>query len=344
MKGYKGFNLDGNKLICRDKEYKVGEIAEYDDVLVMCQKGLHFCEHLAEVDEYYSLLSDKNVFAEVEALGEIIADNISGGKCVTNKLKIIRLLSKDEILKIANVGFRNTGLLNTGNLNSGHRNSGQLNKGSLNTGDRNSGNYNSGSRNSGGCNSGCYNSGHWNAGDSNVGDHNTGCNNKADFNTGDYNTGNRNSGCYNSGHWNAGDSNVGDHNTGCNNKADFNTGDYNTGNRNSGNMNTGNNNSGSFNSCSGSSGFFNTTPDKVRIFNIQTNITQEVFYRTIYWQSLNSSDFPLTEMKNGILVKREYKETCAIWWEHMTEENKAIIKSIPYFDANIFKEITGIEV
>ena len=32
------------------------------------------------------------------------------------------------------------------------------------------------------------------------------------------------------------------------------------------------------------------------------------------------------------------------WWNKMSDDNKEIIKSIPNFNTEIFKEITGIEV
>ena len=50
------------------------------------------------------------------------------------------------------------------------------------------------------------------------------------------------------------------------------------------------------------------------------------------------------ERKGGYLKVRKYEEACAMWWENMSEENREIIKDTPNFDAEIFKEITGIDV
>jgi hypothetical protein len=46
----------------------------------------------------------------------------------------------------------------------------------------------------------------------------------------------------------------------------------------------------------------------------------------------------------GYLKSYTYKEACKNWWNGMSRKNKAIICSMPNFDANVFKEITGIEV
>ena len=180
--GYKGFNVkEDGTLYCRDMTFKVGEIAEVKGPLVICENGIHFCWNLNDINDYYNLR--ENVVCEVEPLGEIVAD-VDGKKCFTNKLKLLRMLTKEEVLKISNTGLGNSGYINSGNWNSGSRNSG---------------NCNSGSRNSGDCNSGDCNSGDWNSGSRNSGDWNSG-----DWNSGDWNSGNWNSGDWNSGDWNSG--------------------------------------------------------------------------------------------------------------------------------------------
>lgn len=160
------------------------------------------------------------------------------------------------------------------------------------------------------------------------------------FNSGNYNSGNYNSGDRNSGFFNSGWSNSGNRNSGWSN-----SGNYNSGDNNSGYFNSGYYNSGCYNSCNGSSGFFNTEPDRVRIFNMQTDMTQEEFRHSKYYAALTSADFPLVEWKDKEeLIKHTYKEACAIWWGKMTKENKEIIQQIPNFNKKIFKEITGIDV
>ena len=46
----------------------------------------------------------------------------------------------------------------------------------------------------------------------------------------------------------------------------------------------------------------------------------------------------------GYLKKYTYKEACANWWNKYTDDEKQIIMTMPNFDADIFKEITGIDV
>ena len=46
----------------------------------------------------------------------------------------------------------------------------------------------------------------------------------------------------------------------------------------------------------------------------------------------------------GYLKKYKFKEACANWWQNMSLQNKEIIKNMPNFDKNVFKEITEIEV
>ncbi len=173
-----------------------------------------------------------------------------------------------------------------------------------------------------------------NSGIFNTGDRNTG-----DRNTGDRNTGNRNTGNWNTGNWNTGNWNTGDRNTG-----NWNTGSCNTGNWNTGNRNTGDCNTGNWNSCNYSSGFFCTTEPKIHLFNKETSMTVSEFLKSKYYTALISSFFDLVYIEDEIVKERPYKEACALWWKNMSDENKNIIKSIPNFDAEIFKEITGIEV
>ena len=189
-------------------------------------------------------------------------------------------------------------------------------------------------------NTGVFNSGNWNSGD---------------WNSGDCNSGYINSGNRNSGNWNSGNRNSGDWNSGNRNSGDWNSGRGNSGSRNSGNWNSGDWNSGNCNS-----GFFCTNSPKLRLFNKETNFTMEEFMKTEWYAVLTSGEFNLTKWRaytdeekaqderkrliGGELITIPYKEACANWWASLSEKDKAIIKTIPNFDANIFAEITGIDV
>ena len=144
--GYKGFDERDGKLYCRDMEFKVGEIAEVEGPLEICSNGIHFCRKLNDVNEYYSLRD--HVICEVEPLGDIAGDT-EGKKFCTNRLKVLRILTKEEVLGISNTGKDNTGYMNTGDCNTGDRNTGDCNTGDCNTGDFNNGNFNTGDYNTG---------------------------------------------------------------------------------------------------------------------------------------------------------------------------------------------------
>ena len=171
------------------------------------------------------------------------------------------------------------------------------------------------------------------------------------FNSGNWNSGNWNSGDFNSGNWNSGDLNSGHRNSG----------DLNSGNWNSGDLNSGDRNSGCGNKCNGSNGVFCTEEDvDIKIFNKPSGMSLRDFYRSKYYKALCSAPFILTDwieytdkekaededkaLIGGHLKTYTMEEAWANWWSELTDENKEIIKSIPNFDAEIFKEITGIEV
>ena len=186
MIGYKAFNQD---LICRGFQYEIGKTYNIEGLPILCQKGFHFCENIADTYHYYPM-SDNTRICKVEAIGEIVTeDNI---KYCTNKIKILEEITNDCERKgnsdPSNTGYCNSGLFNSGNnnygsYNSGNYNSGDLNSGYHNSGHCNSGNYNYGNCNSGNCNLGNYNSGYRNSGKRNSGDWNAG-----DYNSGIFNT------------------------------------------------------------------------------------------------------------------------------------------------------------
>jgi hypothetical protein len=167
-------------------------------------------------------------------------------------------------------------------------------------------------------------------------------------NTGYWNSGNSNSGDRNSGYSNSGYSNSGDSNSG-----NSNSGYWNSGDRNSGNSNSGNSNSGDWNS-----GAFNRDCPKMRIFEEELDLTIEEFYQKYDI----SMDIPLNrwidksdmtkeekaevegwETMGGYLKTLEYKEACQKWWSENPDEHQRFL-DLPHFNAEIFEEITGIDV
>ena len=157
IKGYKVFNSDWT---CRGFQYEVGKIFEEDVTPSCCDRGFHFCLKASDCFNYYKFCSDNKV-AEVVALGDVdYAD--ANTKCCTNRIRIVREIPWDEVLRIVNEGKDCTGLCNTGDWNTGDWNTGDWNTGNRNTGDWNTGNQNTGNRNTGDWNRSSFNAGCFN--------------------------------------------------------------------------------------------------------------------------------------------------------------------------------------
>ena len=188
---------------------------------------------------------------------------------------------------------------------------------------------------------------------------NTGKDNTGKKNTGDRNAGNRNAGNRNAGNRNTGDWNTGDWNTGNRNTGDWNTGDWNTGD-----WNTGNRNTGDWNSVDFSTGCFNTKEEKIRLFNKRSNwtyrdwryssardlmcdcpYTKTVWINEKYMTDSEKEENSTWKCSGGYLKINEVTdEDRQAWWDNLDDEEQEEIKSLPNFDKEIFKEITGIEV
>ena len=203
-------------------------------------------------------------------------------------------------------------------VNTGKGCTGRCNSGNRNSGDWNSGNRNSGDWNSGDCNSGNRNSGDWNSGNRNSGD----------WNSGDWNSGNRNSGDWNSGDWNSGDCNSGD-----------------------------------WNNTSFSNGCFNTEQPKIYLFNKPSNWTLQNWFDSraryllsqidncpleyVWFDTMSDEEkaaHPEAKTTGGYLKERTTADNARKWWAGLDAADRNVIFSLPNFDAEIFKEITGVDV
>ena len=353
VKGYKVFNSDWT---CGGKQYSCPGKFEEDVKLLICSRGMHFCKKAVDCFNYYDFNPDFHV-AEVVAYGRVVEQD---DKCVTDKLEIIREIPWSKVLEMVNVGkactgYKNTGNWNDGDRNTGNRNTGGWNAGNYNTGDWNDGDWNDGDRNTGNCNTGDYNTG-----DRNTGNRNTGNCNSGDWNTGYRNDGNYNAGNYNTGNRNTGNYNTGDKNTGYRNAGNYNAGNYNTGNRNSGDWNT-----GDWNATDHSTGCFNTVEQKICLFDKPSDWTYRDWIlsdaRAILCTMPNKLawvDFadmtadekiacPDAKTTDGYLKEysvSEQTERVNRWWRSLPKEKQESVMSMPNFDKEIFKQITGIDV
>ena len=187
---------------------------------------------------------------------------------------------------------------------------------------------------------------------------NTGDRNTGNRNTGNRNTGDRNTGDRNTGDWNTGDRNTGDWNTGDRNTGDWNTGDCNTGDRNTGDWNTGDWNAASF-----SGGCFNTEQPKIYMFNKPSDWTLQNWFDSRARYLLNQIDncpleyvwfdtmsdeekaaHPEAKTTGGYLKERTTADNARKWWAGLDAADRNVIFSLPNFDAEVFKEITGVDV
>lgn len=235
IKGYKVFNSDWT---CRGFQYKVGETFTHNGDIEMCGKGFHFCQKASDCFNYYGFNSNNKV-AEVEAIGLV---ETRGNKSVTDKIRIVREVSWQELLTIVNEGHDCTGLSNTG---------------------------------------------------------------------------------------------------------DCNTGNWNTGNWNSTNYST---------------GFFNDKRQPIYMFNRPIEILRENIYsirgfQILRWNFENSwwvysenmtekekAAHPEHETTGGYLKTVDFKTACGMMWKKLDNEERAAVIEIPNFDADVFKDITGIDI
>lgn len=72
--------------------------------------------------------------------------------------------------------------------------------------------------------------------------------------------------------------------------------------------------------------------------------TPLVLTKWIFYTEEEMTEDPKKKGAEGYLKTYTCEEAWANWWEALSEENQEIIKQIPNFDPEIFKDITGIEV
>ena len=183
--------------------------------------------------------------------------------------------------------------------------------------------------------------------------------NMGKINIGIGNTGDFNSGNFNSGNWNFGDQNSGGANLGS-----CNSGLYNTGVRNTGMYNSGRFNSGFWNSGYWNSGVFNSKmyhnmdmfnkPSTWSMFDWINSRAHDIMDRApitqiewINYEHMNEEEKeenPDAKSTNGYFKYVSCKEKRQQWWDDLPQDDKDEILNLPNFDAEVFKECTGIRV
>ena len=138
-----------------------------------------------------------------------------------------------------------------------------------------------------------------------------------------------------------------------------NSGYRNSGHGNSGDGNSGDRNSGGWNSGDGNSGYFNPdSPSVVRVFgqDCRTDLWDSA-YKPMFlrfsmrgWVGSDEMtdeeklDNPLHTITGGILRVYGYKEAFQRSWEKADHVDRIRVKDLPNFDAEIFYQISGIDL
>ena len=94
--GYKGFD---SKLRGMGMQFEVGKTFEVNGDPKTVRNGMHFCTEPFGVFDYYPRRCG-NRYCIVEALGQISTDNNLNTRASTNKMRIIKEISEDEMVRI----------------------------------------------------------------------------------------------------------------------------------------------------------------------------------------------------------------------------------------------------
>lgn len=122
-------------------------------------------------------------------------------------------------------------------------------------------------------------------------------------------------------------------------------------------------NSGDWNKCSFSNGCFNTAEPKIYLFNKPSDWTYRDWLNSdaryllnqipgdvleyVWFENMTDEEktaHPEAKVTGGYLKQLDNSECGSIWWRGLNDYEKSIIKAIPNFDKEIFKEITGVDV
>ena len=184
----------------------------------------------------------------------------------------------------------------------------------------------------------------------NIGEGNTGFNNTGNYNSGNYNTGDHNSNDCNTGRYNSGISNTGNYNSG-----DCNTGNYNIGYYNIGDCNLSNRNIGCF--CTN-----DNKHETIKLFNKESDWTLDTWRNSRVYKIINDyfkltlwiKEYDMTDEEKekhteykatgGYLKELSYTEAWRNMWNCINDAEKEAFTSLPNFDKDIFKTITGIDI
>ena len=189
-----------------------------------------------------------------------------------------------------------------------------------------------------------YSTGHYSTGDCSTGYRSTGYCSTGYCSTGHYSTGN-----FSTGDRSTGDYSTGYCSTGYCSAGDYSTGDYSTGYGSTGNWSISKYSTGHFSTVDYSGfGAFNKTctPEK---WESATKPNFLYFHLTRWTQESEMSDEekknnPTHKTTGGYLKVYDYKEAFQAAFDKASDEEIEQLKALPNFDADVFKEISGIDI
>ena len=183
---------------------------------------------------------------------------------------------------------------------------------------------------------------------------NTGSYSTGDWSTGDWSTGDNSTGDWSAGSYSTGYHSTGDYSTGCSSTGSYSTGDYSTGcwstgYRSTGNWSTGERSTGHFSTIDYAGfGAFNKpcTPEEW----LNAVKPRFIYFSLTEWVELKDmtdkekKDNPTWKTTGGYLKVYRYQEAWRIAWDTATDGDRKLLYALPNFDAEVFKEISGIDV
>lgn len=103
IRNYKAFNLKNGNLSCRYALFSQMKWSNQIDNIEICQRGYHYCTNLFDIFNYYSGEIDENIAIYECEVGDTTYSKESGdSKHVTNKIKPVKRLYREDIIRILN--------------------------------------------------------------------------------------------------------------------------------------------------------------------------------------------------------------------------------------------------
>jgi hypothetical protein len=91
-KAWKGFD---KTFRCLTQQYAVGDVCELEGAPIICRRGFHACTTPIDVLRYYPAATSR--YAEVELIGQTVAEENSDSKRAALKIRIVREISYFEL-------------------------------------------------------------------------------------------------------------------------------------------------------------------------------------------------------------------------------------------------------